>query len=56
MENAKATTIVEYELYPERKIRKEDFEELENQIKKICEIHDGKHELRIKVKNWYKPD
>ena len=54
MDEKKASTItIDYELYTGIAIAKEDFEKLEAQIKKICEIHDGKHTVHINIKNQY---
>ena len=54
MEEKKASTVtINYELYTGIAIDKADFEKLEAQIKKICEIHDGKHTVHIDIKNQF---
>lgn len=51
-----STVSIDYELFAGFKIGKNDFAELEEQIQKICETHDGRHLVHITVRNWYGRD
>lgn len=43
-------TTIEFEVHMSRGVDDSyDFEKLENFIKKQCQLHDGKHDLRIKI-------
>ena len=48
-----STVTITYELFAGIAISDEEFEKLEAQIRKICEIHDSKHTVNINVKNQY---
>lgn len=48
--NTKTSTTIEYEVHMSRDVNDSyDFKKLDEFIKKRCQLHGGKHELRIKV-------